>query len=446
MIARLCPQFLLSLIEKAHLKSAFALAKLSMLSAFGSASRLGMERVVLMPLMAYLAGEESTGRLIIALGWTVILGQTSGRAFGLAAIRLYASASEKGQAQDLLGSSLTIMLAGVLPMMAIGIAIYAMIWPWESVKQYLFLLIPLAIYAAGQGLSYLAYVHWRVNLQYGRVAIMEILTGLLVLASLPLAMVYGITGAAWGMAIGMSATLLLIILTIRKEINLRLGTGSTIYWAKKYMFFIPAFLFQGLLLTLLAKAGILVVGSVVGASEVVTYYAAISILVMFSFPLNPVTNVILSVLSRKQDISQISRRSILQHLVFSFMGVIGFFVFVNMLGPFLIRMLYPNQAKESIALLRIMTWGYSLQVLQIFVRPFVVRFARIRFMLALSIVNAFIVITLLLILTLLHGIIGTAYATSISSAIMSLNWFGVYLTLVKKKNLAQNNDDPRSLP
>ena len=189
-------------------------------------------------------------------------------------------------------------------------------------------------------------------------------------------------------------------------------------------------LLSSFLKNLLIYADKLILFPLLGPKAVSIYYTATIIGKVISMVISPINSVILSYITR---MDKFGLKKFFQ-LLFS-LCIIGIFGYVLsiLVGPSILRNLYPNWAEESIVLLYITSATAVVGLISTIIHPFILRFTEIKFQL---IINGTYIVTYAicaLIFFNLFGLLGFSIGIFIASVINLLIMILVFISQSRKQ-------------
>ena len=399
--------------------------RMSTVLAAGSVLRLGLEKFVLIPLVLPTLGAETLGKFVLLLGWAQVLGQFAPGGVSDALLRLYREAQEKRQWQALLATatvltgavSLAVMLAGGGGFMLFrgGWAPTWMIWGAAGLGAYSLL----------QAIQRIAETGFRVELQFGRMGVVQVVAGVLLLGGIPAAYLLGFEGLALTYA---AAELLAV--GVQFWLLRGRGFGHRMFdpaWAGRLCLVAPTFVLASALGIASIQASRLVLGAYRPYELVTVCYVAESVILMALGPLDFVAKTIYTLIARKGQPGDIPRQAILQHVLASLLCSVATFLAINLAGRWILRQLFSSVAEEAWPVVSVLSYGGAAKVLVMFTRGFLYRFGSYRRIILYSAIDLLVLLPCLLVSVPRWGLMGAAYSITISQCVSGAVWFGTYL-------------------
>jgi len=420
------------------------IGKMSLLLASGHVSRLAIEKFVLIPLLLPVLGQHEIGWFIWLMGWVTMLSALSGAGFGDALMRLHAKSKESGQWPELLGSgAILTSLVSLVAALIGGIALVALSSGRELGLCDIIMLVALGGYLLLFSSRRVLDVGFRVELQFGKTAFIQLLAGLTVLSAIPLAYLLGTAGLGVGYAFSG-----LLAIAIQLYLLRGLFSGGKLYGAacfKHLALTAPAF-------AIVAGMGIasqvgsrLLLGIFRDFADVTVFFAAESVVAMATIPLAFISNVVYSLVARKRQRQDFSRGMILQHVLSSLMCSLLILIGIRLFGHWVLTIFFAKIAKnpELVAaawpLLQILSIGAAAQVLLMLSRGFIYRFCSFRRILSYAGLNFVVLVGVLAIAVPRWGLYGAAWAVTIGNSFAGLLWFGSYLYIFLFRRSTREN-------
>ncbi|NLW86772.1 MAG: hypothetical protein GXY38_07855 [Planctomycetes bacterium] len=392
----------------------------------GTFSRLGVEKLVVIPLLLHMLSAEEIGNVVLALGWGRLLLSFPAHGASDGLMRLHAAAHDKGEWPALMRAGLllcSVIMIGVGGVVLVGALIGGQ---RETNPDLLFYGIPMGVVCILEGMRAIATTPLRIDLKFGTMGVIEAAVGVLMLLSIPLALLFGVAGLLGGYLISALITLLITTWLIRGVILS--SQGSMKRW------FIPLVSTSGIFAltsgfaSATQQAGRLALGFFESADTVTVFYAAEAVIMAMSVPITYVSGILYTLIARKSSMHTVSRKTMVQHMCGSLVGAGLFLIIAHIAGIWLLYRLYPSVAAEAEPVFRVKVWGAAFIVLYLLTRGFVYRFSRLRSITLMSAINLLCVGGGVLILTPLYGLMGAAWGVTIGNVLLGLLWFGVYVT------------------
>lgn len=385
---------------------------------------IGVQRLVFFPILAQLISEDEFGTFLIALGLVNMIGITPSN--GLMAFVLRDAAKYEPRDQRVLIRTSTIMTALATLPIVVGLVVGA---PWIAGAYQNPRLAPqvviLSLYLLALNITETVLCIQRVRRDFRYIALVHSSQGLLVFTALALLPVCGVLAVPIGHVIGAAGTLVFQVVHRRDELLERplfagrLARDAFATWWP-----------MSLSALALGSAGYLdrlLLGLWWPEREVATFFAAVGTSAIFSVPGAVLSSMILSLLGRVGRATELSRATYGGYAVgiLAFSAVMG--VFGVLLGPLIIRLLYPGMYAEALPLWSMAVWAAVVANLHALTRPFIVKFLSIRWIPALAYFGLAARVVPLLMLVPTGGRMGAVQAMLIGSTIASAAWFALYL-------------------
>jgi O-antigen/teichoic acid export membrane protein len=398
---------------------------MAFLSAAGSVTRLGIEKLVILPVLLPILGKETIGHFIVILSAIQLLGEFPIGGFGDAMLRLHAESKEQRRWLAVVNSSLWLTTGLSLATLLAG-GIYFLLTPDKtSLLIYLWLGVYVVLLAARGILQNIL----RLDLKFEQIAIGEIIAGITLLAGIPAAKWFGLPGLSMGYAL--SSVLSLIAIYVLVQSRFRGQVLWDVVWAKKILRTAPAFILTAALglgfyqLTRLALGAYHLPGG-----KITAFFAAESVIAIVLLPANYMGAVIYTLVARRQSLEEIPTSVLIQHLLGCIVCAGLVYLAVRICGFWLLTLFYRIVADEAFAVLQITSLGSMFSALLIFSRGFIFRFCSFSRIIAYSALGFLALAAGLVIGVPASGIIGAAWALAAANAFVGLLWFGTYVHLL----------------
>ncbi|MGG5307136.1 hypothetical protein IGJ83_001828 [Enterococcus pernyi] len=157
---------------------------------------------------------------------------------------------------------------------------------------------------------------------------------------------------------------------------------------------------------------------ILGAVSMSTFYAASSISKIIAMLVTPMTNVLLSYIAK--DDYKIKRKKLLLITTYLFVAFIPMYFIVNYVSVFLINILYPSLANQSLPLVPIITIGILFNVIGNIINTFLLKLYKLFYQNVIQVSYGIIYIILAVFMSINNGIIGFSIAYVIAMIIKLL--------------------------
>lgn len=180
----------------------------------------------------------------------------------------------------------------------------------------------------------------------------------------------------------------------------------------------------GLLKNLINYADKILLLPLLGPISVAIYFTATIVGKILSMVFSPISSVILSYLTKSKGISNaLFFKGFLIALVTMLLGYVSTIV----ISPFILNILYPDWAEESLKIIYITTAAIYISILSSLFQPFNLRYNKMNWQVYMSISTLFIFIISALLLTPYYGLYGYSNALLISNSFYFVFQFVVFL-------------------
>ncbi len=389
---------------------------------------VGLPRLVIFPVAAYLLGKEEFGLFIWSLGIVMMVGKAPSGGLQTGVIRNMARLEEPVK-DILISTGVRLCKIAMLAIVAIGIVVLVMARYFRQIEpKTIWCLAPLLILLYWWNLFELQMVRYRVERRFALRAAWYSFLGMTLFITIPAAIFGGVVGMAWGYMLGYMVTR--IILSWRQGILFR----KSAYDVKLAAVLKHAWLH-------LTVAGVFAFSSayiyrvILGVFQPIQYvtilWGATSIIFLCVAPLNILSSLLLSMLgsfARLEDVGKRQRYTVLAAavLIAVVAPLVAFFA-----GPFILSVLFPEFADESAQVLRLLIMVIPCVVVTSFSRPFIAKFGPLRFVPILNFMTLMAHLLPALILIPRLGMKGVAISYNIGHGLTAVSWLGVLVWTFK---------------
>ncbi|SOC38399.1 lipopolysaccharide biosynthesis protein [Ureibacillus acetophenoni] len=189
-------------------------------------------------------------------------------------------------------------------------------------------------------------------------------------------------------------------------------------------------LFSSLLKDILNYADKLLIFPLLGPAAVSIYYTSTLIGKIMSMIITPINGVILSYIAKYESFS--TRRFLSILLVTGIVGVVGY-IFSILISPFVLHLLYPSWATESLYYIFITTATAIVGLMGSVVHPFVLKFMHIHWQLVINGSNVVVYVISSILLFQQYGLMGFCIGILISNVYQLILLVGIFVFKNKKK-------------
>jgi len=410
---------------KVFLSRNIKVGKYSFLLALGSSARLGIEKLILIPLLLQRLGENTLGGFIVILGWVQVVGMPPSSGAGDALMRLYGDSKKGGAWPALLTSGIVVssLTSAILLVTALGL--YSL-----SGGNHRLVLDPWVLVALGSSTVFLAargawMTAFRVEFKFGRMALIEALHAVLLLIAIPAAYAMGLRGVALGYFIS-SLLIVAVIYLFTRGLFIGQKRFDPIF-AKRLILAIPPFMLASTLGLAFAQSARLVIGAFCPPSEVTVYYAAEAVILLLGSPLGFVAATVYTFIARRDRPEDFAKTLIGQHILATLACSLLMFGAVRIAGPWILKFFYPPVAADARSILKILSVAAAMNPLFVLSQGFVLRFSSYRRIMVYAGLNFTVLFALLMIWVPRQGAQGGAIAVSLANVFVAVLWFGTYL-------------------
>ncbi|MBA7672501.1 hypothetical protein ES703_80678 [subsurface metagenome] len=336
---------------------------------------VGLTRLVIFPVAAYLLGTEEFGLFIFSLGIVMMVGKAPSGGLETGVIRNMARLEEPVK-DILISTGVRLCKIAMLVIVSVGIAVLGIVRYFRQADaKIIWCLVPLLILLYWWNLFELQMVRYRVERRFALRAAWYSFLGVLLFTTIPAAIFGGVVGMAWGYMLGYMVTH--IILSRRQGILFR----KSAYDVKLAAVLKHAW-FHLTVAGVFALSSAYIYRVILGVFQPIQYvtilWGATSIIFLCVAPLNILSSLLLSMLgsfARLEDVGKRQRYTVLAAavLIAVVAPLVAFFA-----GPFILSVLFPEFANESAQILRLIIMVIPCVVVTSFSRPFITKFGPIK--------------------------------------------------------------------
>lgn len=366
---------------------------------------LGITRILLFPLAAYIVGKELFGVFVTAYSIVAILGNAPAGGLGMGVLRQIASHPQEKYHRfysTAIGLCRSVMIIFVLALL-FSVAVAAMLKLVPS--QLLFCVAPLVITLYSENQFEIIMTKFRVERLFRQ---RTIWTGIrvfsLLIGGIVGAFMFGIMGLACGYAIGSVASF--AILRLKQEKNTTSDPEIAKALKKVWLHLMIAFIL-GFSRVYISR---IVVSLQCGYLAVSDFYGATSVINLYLIPAICGSSLLMSMLGKYTRLSELSYQARLQCLL----GAGGAAIFLPLLlwksGPFVLHLLFPEFGENTERLLAITTWALPFGIVFMALRPFLYKFAPVHYIPIANTVIALGYIVPTIVFIILWGVRGAAFS------------------------------------
>ena len=389
---------------------------------------VGLPRLIIFPIVAYVLGKEEFGLFIWSLGIVMMLGKAPSGGLETGVIRNMAKLEEPARA-ILVSTGVRLCKIAMVVIVSVGIVVLGIVrYFWQADAKIIWCFVPLMIFLYWWNLFELQMVRYRVERRFAlRTAWYSFLCVLLFIA-IPAAIFGGVVGMAWGYMFGYMVTY--IILSWRQKILFRKSAYDV-----KLAAVLKRIWFHLTVASVFAFSSAYIYRVILGVFQPKEYvtilWGATSIIFLCAAPLNILSSLLLSMLgsfARLEDVGKRQRYTVLAAavLIAVVAPLVAFFA-----GPFMLSVLFPKFADESAQILRLIIMVIPCVVVMSFSRPFIVKFGPLKFLPILNFMTLMAHLLPALILIPRLGMKGVAISYNIGHGLTAVSWLGVLVWTFK---------------
>jgi O-antigen/teichoic acid export membrane protein len=405
------------------LQRASRLGRYSVWSGLDQFINIGLPRLVLFPLLAWLMPDEF-GVFVLALSFVQMVGLTPSN--GLAGYVIRDFARHDPEHQRLMMR--TVLFLSGLIMLPFGLFfLFGGGWLGRVYQSPdLGRMLPLlGIYLLLMNVVETALTMFRVHRAFSRPAFFHLVQLLLLFTSIPFYKLWGLPGVALAHAIGNIPVLVLLfvqepaIFCARPYFSREMAGSALRVWlpysASAFIFVSAGYLDRPLL------------GYWWPEDEVAIFFAAVSTAGVVIIPAMFTSQLVLSLLGKSTGIQGFSRRFLTLYALGTIVSAAALFFVVAPLGRLVLTKLYSGIAEQALPLWNYAVAAYTLMHIQALCRPFITKFLSPNIIPVLAFASVVARVLPMLWLVPRFGKTGAVQAMLIGSAVAALLWLGTYV-------------------
>ncbi len=389
---------------------------------------LGLPRLIIFPIVAYLLGKEEFGLFIWALGIVMMVGRAPSGGLETGIIRHMAKLEKPAQ-DILISTGLRLCKIAMLVIVSVGIVVLGVVRHFRQADTKTILcFVPLLIFLYSWNLFELQMVRYRVERRFALRTAWHSFLGMVLFISIPAAIWGGVVGMAWGYMVGYVVTHIILswrqknlfrksvydvkLAAVLKQVWFHLTVASVFAFSSAYIYRVILGVFQP-------------------KQYVTILWGATSVIFLCTAPLNILSSLLLSMLgsfTRLEDVGKRQRYTVLAAavLIAFVVPLVAFFG-----GPFILSLLFPKFADESAQILRLIIMIIPCVVVTSFSRPFIIKFGPLRFVPILNFMTLMAHLLPALILIPRLGMKGAAISYNIGHGLTAVSWLCVLVWTFK---------------
>ncbi|MFH1370569.1 MAG: hypothetical protein ABII09_04705 [Planctomycetota bacterium] len=389
---------------------------------------VGVSRLVIFPIAAYILGKEQFGLFIFSLGIVMMLGIAP--AGGLVTGVIRHMAELEASARDTLVSTgirlckIAMLLIVLIGIVALGAARYF----WQIDPKVIWCLVPLLILLYPGNVLELQMVQYRVGRKFALRTAWYGVLGMLLLIAIPAAIFGGVVGMAWGYMLGYIITHVLLswkqkILFKRSNYDAKLA--GLLKYAWFHLTVAGIFAFSS---TYIYR---IILGVFYSYSTVAIFFGATNIIDLCIAPMSMLASLLLSMLGGFTRLEDVGKRQRYTVLGAAMLIAVGAPLVVFFAGPSILSVLFPKFAGESAQVLRLMILVMPCMVVTSFSRPFIAKFGPLKFVSVLNFITLMAHLAPAITLIPKFGMKGAAISYNIGHGLTAVSWLGVLVWTFK---------------
>ncbi len=382
---------------------------------------MGLPRLVIFPVTAYLLGKEQFGLFIFSFGIVMMLGNALSGGLVTGVIRNIAKFD--GPARDcLVGTSVRLCRIAMRVIICIGMVALAIVgYFWHTDPKIIWCLIPLLLFLYPWNLFDLQMARYRVERRFALRTAWYGLLGTLLLIAIPAAIWGGAVGMAWAYMLGCVITQIILswkqkilfkkpaydvnIAALLKPIWVHMSIASVLAFSSRYIYQI-------------------ILGISHSFSSVAILFAATNIINLCMAPMAILSLLLLSMLGGFEHLRDVGRRQKYTVLGATVLIVVGAILIVLWGGTFILSVMFPKFSDESARILRLIIMIIPCAAVVHFSRPFIVKFGPIKFIPVLNFITLAVHLLPAILLIPKLGIRGAVISYNVGYGLSAISWLG----------------------
>jgi len=382
---------------------------------------VGLPKLVIFPVTAYLLGKEQFGLFIFSLGIVMMVGNAPSGGLTTGVIRNMAKFEASG-GERLVGTSIRLCRTAMLVIISCGIvALVIARYFWRTDFRTIMCLIPLLFFLYSWNLFDLQTVRYRVERRFALRAAWYGLLGMLLFVAIPGAVLGGAVGMAWGYMFGCVLTHIILswrqtllfkksaydveMATLLKQIWLHVSIASALAFSSRYIYR-------------------LILGISHSFSSVATLFAATNIIDLCMAPMAVLSLLLLGMLGGYTHLRDVGKRQRYTVLGAGIGTIVVGTLIVFFGGRFILSVMFPEFSDESAQVLRSLIMIIPCTAAVHLCRPFVVKFGPIKFVPVLNLIALLAHGLPAVLLIPRFGIRGAVISYNIGYGLSAISWLG----------------------
>lgn len=385
------------------------------------AATLAIPRLVLFPLAAYFIGKEQFGVFMTAMSLALILGTQPGNGLATGLLK-HLSDYPQQQTAQFCGTALRLCHWAMSATVILGLFIITAAGIFKLAPgEILLCLVPLIISLYPENQFMLILTESRVHRHFRGRAVWSLLRAVGVL-------ICGFAGALADGAIGLAWGFLAANVIAYAILQYHYRDWSKASYNAEMAGILKTIWFQMTIAGIMTVSGPYLVRVILSFihsyNDTADLVAATSVMFLFSVPITCLGGLLLSMISKYNSIEQFSYRGRIIFLLVTLFGITVMPVAFKLIGPFIVRIMFPKFGEDSVRLFVILLWAIPAQTLISFSQPIVIKFAPVRVVPIINFVS--MVATLLPAICLIpaYATKGACWAIVAGQIITGLLWTG----------------------
>jgi len=383
---------------------------------------VGLPRLVIFPVAAYLLGKEEFGLFIFSLGIVMMIGKAPSAGLETGVIRHMVELEEPAK-NILVSTGLRLCKIAMLIIVAIGIVVLGIVrYFWQIDPKISWCLFALLILLYSWNLFELQMVRYRVERRFALRTAWYSFLGAFLFIAIPAAVFGGVVGMAWGYTLGYPLTHILLSWRQRTLFRRTVYDSEMAGLLKRVWPHISIACILGLSSRYIYR---IILGAFYSYSDVAVFFGATNIIALCMSPMNVLSLLLLSMLGGFARLESVGKRQRYTVLAAAISIGVGAVLVVFFAGPLILSVIFPKFADESARILRWLVLVIPCQIAIAFSQPFVVKFGQTKFMPMLNLITLTVHLLPAVILIPKFGIKGTAISYNIGYGLSAISYLAV---------------------
>jgi len=382
---------------------------------------VGLPKLVIFPVTAYLLGKEQFGLVIFSLGIVMMVGNAPSGGLVTGVIRNIAK-FDGPDGDRLVETSARLCRTAMLMIICIGMVALAIArYFWHTDPKIIWCLVPLLLFLYPWNLFDIQMARYRVERRFALRTAWYSLLGTLLFIAIPTAIWGGAVGMAWGYMLGCVIAQIILswkqkilfkklaydvnMAALLKQIWLHMSLASVLAFSSRYIYR-------------------LILGISHSFSSVATLFAATNIIDLCMAPMAVLSLLLLGMLGGYTHLRDVGKRQRYTVLGAGIGTIVVGTLIVFFGGRFILSVMFPEFSDESAQVLRSLIMIIPCTAAVHLCRPFVVKFGPIKFVPVLNLIALLAHGLPAVLLIPRFGIRGAVISYNIGYGLNAASWLG----------------------